>query len=662
MKKRIFAVLLALCLALALVPTAALAADDFTISGGTLTSYRGPGGIVNIPQGVTTIGKRAFENEHQVVLLNFPDSLTVIGDYAFQYCGSLVKLEFPSSLTTIGEAAFGGCNALAGVIISANISSLGAGVFRECSSLSSLTVEGSRGSLAIPSGAFRSCKGLATVLLSDRVTTLGKQCFSYCVGLQSITIPKNVQVISEEAFNGCSGLTSVTILSPNAIISKNAFNGTSLLDVYYSGTEAQWNAMMLDTEGNDKLTGATIHYNSTGPNDTPDPTPGADPDPSTDPEPTPAVKVTGVTLSRSSLIMEPGQAETLTVTVSPTDAPDKSITWASSKNAVARVNGNGLVTAVAAGTADITATTTDGSYTATCRVTVKADGVKVTGVTVSRTSLTMEPGQAETLTATVSPTAAANSAVTWSSNNPAVASVTSGGRVTALAAGAAEITAKTDDGGFTAVCRVLVKGEDKPAPVEVHFPRANVYNQGQFTDVPADQWYTDSVKQAFEMGLMKGTSDTVFEPQGNVTVAQAITMAARLHSIYTTGGENFVQGGVWYQVYLDYAFQNGIISYAFYNSDVTKNATRAQFAEIFANALPDEALSPISTVPDGKLPDVPMSAPYASHVYKLYRAGVLTGSDVTGTFSPDTYITRQESAALVSRMAESSSRKSFTLG
>lgn len=288
-------------------------------------------------------------------------------------------------------------------------------------------------------------------------------------------------------------------------------------------------------------------------------------------------------------------------------------------------------------------------------------GVKVTGVKVSKTALTMEPGQSETLTATISPASAKNRAVTWTSNNPAAVSVDAKGRVTAQASGAAEVTVKTSDGGFTAVCRIIVKGDTQPAPAEVHFPRVNVYSQGQFTDVPAGQWYTDSVKQAFELGLMVGESDSTFKPQDNVTVAQAITMAARVHSIYTTGAESFQPSGIWYQVYLDYAFQNGIISYAYYNSDVTQTATRAQFAEIFANALPAEALSPINKVTEGAIPDVPASAFYASHVYKLYRAGILSGSDVNGTFSPDSYITRQEAAAIVSRMAESSSRVKFTL-
>ena len=594
MKKQRSAALLALCLALALFPTTALAADEFVIESGALTHYNGPGGVVNIPEGVTTISNRrngssywgAFMNNSEVVIVNFPSSLTAIEYRAFYSCTSLAKLTITSGVTSIGGDAFYRCNSLTSITIPENVSSLGSGVFSNCGRLSSVTIEDGREALAIPSEAFANCGALTSVSLSERVTSLGKECFQGCGGLQSMTIPKNVQAISEGAFRGCGGLTSITILNPDTIICKNAFNGTSLRDVYYGGTQAQWNGMMIDKEGNDKLLNATIHFNGAGP-ETPDPKPEPKPDPKPDPEPTP----------------------------DPTPTPDP-----------------------------------------------KPDtGVKVTGVKVSKTALTMEPGQSETLTATVSPATAKDRAVTWTSNNPAAVSVDAKGRVTALASGAAEVTVKTSDGGFTAVCRIIVKGDTQPAPAEVHFPRVNVYSQGQFTDVPAGQWYTDSVKQAFELGLMVGESDNTFKPQDNVTVAQAITMAARVHSIYTTGAESFQPSGIWYQVYLDYAFQNGIISYAYYNSDVTQTATRAQFAEIFANALPAEALSPINKVTEGAIPDVPASAYYAGHVYKLYRAGILSGSDVNGTFSPDSYITRQEAAAIVSRMAESSSRVKFTL-
>ena len=601
MKKRISAALLALCLALALFPTA-LAADEFVIKDGTLTDYNGPGGVVNIPEGVITTGTHyrygsldkwgAFEGNKEIIIVNFPNSLTSIGHSAFNRCSSLSKVTITSGVTSIGSEAFSYCDSLTSIAIPENVSSLGSKVFYKCGRLSSVTIEDGREALAIPSEAFANCGALTSVSLSERVTSLGKECFQGCGGLQSMTIPKNVQAISEGAFRGCGGLTSITILNPDTIISKNAFNGTSLRDVYYGGTQAQWNTMMIDKEGNDKLLNATIHFNGAGP-ETPDPKPEPTPDPKPNPEPTP----------------DP------TPTPDPEPTPDP-----------------------------------------------KPDtGVKVTGVKVSKTALTMEPGQSETLTATVSPASAKNRAVTWTSNNPAAVSVDAKGRVTALASGAAEVTVKTSDGGFTAVCRIIVKGDTQPAPAEVHFPRVNVYSQGQFTDVPAGQWYTDSVKQAFELGLMVGESDNTFKPQDNVTVAQAITMAARVHSIYTTGAESFQPSGIWYQVYLDYAFQNGIISYAYYNSDVTQTATRARFAEIFANALPAEALSPINKVTEGAIPDVPASAYYAGHVYKLYRAGILSGSDVNGTFSPDSYITRQEAAAIVSRMAESSSRVKFTL-
>ena len=201
----------------------------------------------------------------------------------------------------------------------------------------------------------------------------------------------------------------------------------------------------------------------------------------------------------------------------------------------------------------------------------------------------------------------------------------------------------------------------EPNKNEVHFPKMTVYFQGQFSDVPANQWFTNNVANAFSFGLMKGNSATTFNPYGDVTVAEAIAMAARIHSIYTTGTENFTQGTPWYQCYLDYAYKNKIISYAYYNCDVKHKATRAQFAEIFAAALPDEALSIKNSVSDNAVPDVKMKDSYSAPVYKLYRAGILAGGDAKGTFSPGTFITRAECATIVARMADSDNRVSFSL-
>lgn len=197
-------------------------------------------------------------------------------------------------------------------------------------------------------------------------------------------------------------------------------------------------------------------------------------------------------------------------------------------------------------------------------------------------------------------------------------------------------------------------------PSKVKFPKVATYKQGQFYDVATSKWYVQNVASAVEFGLMKGQASNAFAPEGNVTVAEAITMAARIHSIYTTGSANFKQssGARWYEVYFNYAYNNKIVTAEYYWYMINEPITRVQFAEIFAKALPAEALAAKNTV--NKIPDVPSSASYAGAVYKLYRAGVLTGSD-GGYFYPNTPINRAQAAAIASRMADGDLRMSITL-
>ena len=91
-----------------------------------------------------------------------------------------------------------------------------------------------------------------------------------------------------------------------------------------------------------------------------------------------------------------------------------------------------------------------------------------------------------------------------------------------------------------------------------NFTQVNTYTSGQFTDVPNGQWYAATVQRAYELGLMKGTGDgTTFSPNGNITIAETLALACRLHSTYYGNGAQFVQGNPWYQVYVDYAIANG---------------------------------------------------------------------------------------------------------
>ena len=166
------------------------------------------------------------------------------------------------------------------------------------------------------------------------------------------------------------------------------------------------------------------------------------------------VHVTGVSLDKTSLELTEGDTETLTATVEPSDATNKNVTWSTSDASIATVT-DGVVTAVAPGTATITVTTENGNKTATCAVTVTAATVPVTGVTLNKTSTSLYVGDTETLTATVAPDNATDKTVTWTSSNPSVATVENG-VVTAVSAGTATITVTTDDGTKTATCTVTV--------------------------------------------------------------------------------------------------------------------------------------------------------------------------------------------------------------
>ena len=188
-----------------------------------------------------------------------------------------------------------------------------------------------------------------------------------------------------------------------------------------------------------------------------------------------------------------------------------------------------------------------------------------------------------------------------------------------------------------------------------NFRRDGSYRAGTFNDVSADAWYAEGVSAAYELGLMKGSGAGAFSPQGNVTVAEAVTMASRLHQCYSGGKDDFVQGSPWYQVYVDYAITNGILSGDDFPDGYEANITRAQMAHLFAAALPEAELAAVNTVDE--LPDVDDSAPYSEDIFLLYRAGVLTGNDEKGTFTPDTPISRSQVATIIARMALPSMRK-----
>lgn len=172
------------------------------------------------------------------------------------------------------------------------------------------------------------------------------------------------------------------------------------------------------------------------------------------------VLATGLSLNKSSLSMQVGKTYTLTATVSPSNAQDKSVSWSSSDTNVATVSSSGVVTAKGAGSATITCKTKDGSgLKKTCTVTVVKP---VSSITLSSTSVSLWVGNTKTLTATISPSSATNKTVTWKSSDTKVATVSSSGKITAVASGSCTITCTAADGlGAKSTCSVIVKQQVK---------------------------------------------------------------------------------------------------------------------------------------------------------------------------------------------------------
>ena len=255
---------------------------------------------VTIPDSVTSIGNRAFEDCSSLTSVAIPDSVTSIGDSAFWDCSSLASITIPDSVTSIDYRAFEGCSSLTSVYISDiaswcgiafdssdsnplgsgaslylngklvtdliipnSVTNIGNYAFSNCSSLTSITIPDSVTSIG--GSAFSNCSSLTSITIPDSVTSIGWYAFCNCSSLASITIPNSVTSIDRDTFDGCSSLTSITIPDSVTSIDYYAFrNCSSLKDVYYSGTQEQWEKISI-YDYNGCLTSATIHYGSSAP-------------------------------------------------------------------------------------------------------------------------------------------------------------------------------------------------------------------------------------------------------------------------------------------------------------------------------------------------------------------------------------------------------------
>ena len=208
---------------------------------------------------------------------------------------------------------------------------------------------------------------------------------------------------------------------------------------------------------------------------------------------------------------------------------------------------------------------------------------------------------------------------------------------------------------------LCVAAQAQSIPADTVFQCTLTYN-GAFSDVSVDSWYALYAASVYEYGLMEGRGAGVFAPNGSITVAELLTLSARLHSTYENSGSavSFArseEGESWFAPYLVYLEEAGLLPFTL--PDYHIPATRAQMACIFASTLPQEwyddrnaQLVTDAYLSRGFITDVDEYTPYQQEILWMYRQGILIGTDDTGSFLPANTVTRAEVAALLTRMIE----------
>jgi uncharacterized protein YjdB len=469
---------------------------------------------ITIPNSVNYIGMSAFSGCSRLTSITIPNSVTIIDNYAFYGCTGLTKIVIPSSVTAINNYVFQGCSSLTSVTIPSSVTQIGYSSFRGCIRLSSITIPDSV--KEIDGYAFYGCSSLSKIIIPDSVTSLGGYVFYGCKNLKNVYYSSNLTSVSTETYPPASeaetfqpqteklpdslqkgktyatekvllpinntnyslefGNTPSTIVGwtpvdqlPNYIQTYIKTYGVTYInnaqiildkDVYLVGDTAiiqSWPLAAIELNGQKLST--TIGIDGTasltslkaGPNTVKTTNQYGQTSTVTFTVSTGAVE--GVSLDQTNASISVNDSLSLTATVSPSNAANKTVSWKSSDSSVASVDANGKVTAKKVGTATITVTTEDGGYTASCKVSVVP--AAVSSVSLDQTNASVNVNGTVTLKATISPSNAADQTIIWNSSNTNVATVSSSGVVTGKAAGSAIISATTTN-GKSASCTITV--------------------------------------------------------------------------------------------------------------------------------------------------------------------------------------------------------------
>jgi hypothetical protein len=286
------------------------------------------------------------------------------------------------------------------------------------------------------------------------------------------------------------------------------------------------------------------------------------------------------------------------------------------------------------------------------------DKISVKSVELNKKALALKKGESQTLTAAISPSNAAKQKVTWSSDKQTVADVDSTGKVTGISAGSAIIKVKTEDGGYTSICVVMVTEDPKanvptPAPATpkpVPTPATSVTD---LTDITG-HWANEDIKQAVKLGFVNGYPDGTFRPDEGVTRAEFTKMLMKalkpITKISPLAFKDTNKIGAWAVQYVQEAVNLGIIK-GYKEDNTFRPSANINHAEMIlmvvrASGLPTDNNEKTSYVDDADIPGWAKAS-----IATAKKNGIIIGGGKTvNTFAPQSLSTRAEAASVIVKM------------
>ncbi len=213
-----------------------------------------------IASSVTEIHSNAF-NGSSIISVTIPASVKTIGDSAFHSCRNLSSAVISEGVERIGQNAFQSCSSLTSIAIPASVGEVGAAAFWQCTKMTSAAFAAGSKQVKIGDNLFTQCYSLTSVTLPQSIDRVGEGMFMNCGLLVKIEIPEGAESIAASAFASCAALTDIIIPQSVTKIEAAVFGNCPLKDIYFTGTEEQWNAIQKLGDTPAAIAKATVHYN-----------------------------------------------------------------------------------------------------------------------------------------------------------------------------------------------------------------------------------------------------------------------------------------------------------------------------------------------------------------------------------------------------------------